>query len=493
MYSSRFCCYPSMPSPVRNAQLVSRSPRARLRHSLSPVYPLFLVVNLQITRSVVYSIDGSQTERKRFLVSIRVALRHTSTYHYDQHAVLGPQIVRLKPAAHCRTPIVSYSLKVTPDEHFINWQQDPFGNFQARLVFPESTTKMVIDVSLVADMTVINPFDFFIEEYAEHFPFQYPPDVLRDLKPFLEMSEGGPTFERYLRRIDRTPARMVDFLMNINQKLMQEVGYVIRMEPGVQSPEETLRLGTGSCRDSAWLMVHILRSCGIAARFASGYLIQLAADIKSLDGPSGTEVDFTDLHAWTEAYLPGAGWIGLDPTSGLFAGEGHIPLSCTPDPASAAPISGLISKCEVEFDHAMRVDRVYEDPRVTKPYTEEQWAEIDKLGHAIDERLEAGDVRLTMGGEPTFVSIDDMEGEEWNSSAVGPTKRQLSEKLIRRLRERLAPGGLLHFGQGKWYLQELDHLLSVVEPKITVSLISDKDGHETAGSILAAAMAELNS
>lgn len=384
-------------------------------------------------------------------MTIRVALNHRTSYTYDRLVSVGPQIVRLRPAAHCRTPINSYSLKVTPDDHFVNWQQDPHGNFLARFVFPEKTRELKVEVDLVAEMTVINPFDFFIEEAAEQFPFQYEEGLARELRPFLETLPPGPKLSEFLASIEMPGEQTVDFLVRLNQQLQELVSYTIRMEPGVQTPEETLTLRSGSCRDSAWLLVQTLRHIGLAARFVSGYLIQLAPDVKSLDGPSGTEVDFTDLHAWTEVFLPGAGWVGLDPTSGLLAGEGHVPLACTPEPMTAAPISGGVDECESEFSFDMTITRFHEDPRVTKPYTDEQWASIEQLGHAIDERLTAGDVRLTMGGEPTFVSIDDMDGEEWNSAAVGPMKRRLSGELLSRLSARFATGGLLHYGQGKWY------------------------------------------
>ncbi len=382
---------------------------------------------------------------------IRVALNHKSIYHYDRKVEMGPQVVRLRPAPHCRTPICSYSLKVEPAEHFINWQQDPHSNYLARLVFQEETDKFEVEVDLVAEMTVINPFEFFLEPDAEEFPFKYEKVLGKDLQPFLGQHPEHDVFDEWVRSVDVTSRRTIDFLVDLNVKTQKAISYVIRMEPGVQTPEETLTKGSGSCRDSAWLLVQTLRRLGMAARFVSGYLIQLKPDVESLDGPSGAAEDFTDLHAWAEVFLPGAGWIGLDPTSGLFAGEGHIPLACTPEPQTAAPVSGMTSKCEVEFHHEMSVTRVYEDPRVTKPYTEEQWREIESLGDKIDARLEKGGVRLTMGGEPTFVSMDDMDGDEWNTAAVGPTKRVLAGKLIDRLSKRFAPGGLIHFGQGKWY------------------------------------------
>ncbi len=384
-------------------------------------------------------------------MAIHVALNHKTIYRYDRLVSLSPHIVRLRPAPHCRTPILSYSLKVTPKKHFLNWQQDPQSNYQARFVFPEKTRELIVEVDLVAEIAAINPFDFFLEEKAQAIPFTYEPWLEKELKPYLETEPVGPLLRQYIDAIDRTPTPTINSLVAINQRLQQDIGYVIRLEPGIQTCEQTLGKRTGSCRDSAWLLVQILRHMGLAARFVSGYLIQLTADQKALDGPSGPEADFTDLHAWTEVFLPGAGWVGLDPTSGLLAGEGHIPLACTPDASSAAPITGAVDQCEVEFTHEMSVTRIYEAPRVTKPYTPQQWAAIESLGHAIDSDLTAGDVRLTMGGEPTFVSIDDMDGAEWNTAANGVHKRTLAADLVQRLMRRFAPGGLLHHGQGKWY------------------------------------------
>ncbi len=384
-------------------------------------------------------------------MSLHAALNHVTHYSYDRLVQLGPQVVRLRPAPQCRSNVISYSLKVEPAGHFINWQQDPFANYQARLVFPEKTREFKITVDLVVEMAVYNPFDFFLEPAAENFPFQYDALVKEELAPYLAVEPLTPLVEQYLAKIDRKTQRTIDFLVYINQLVAKDIRYLIRMEPGVQTPEETLQLAAGSCRDSGWLLVQLLRRCGLAARFVSGYLIQLTPDVKSLDGPSGTDHDFTDLHAWCEVYLPGAGWIGLDATSGLLAGEGHIPLACTPQPSGAAPIEGLVDEAEVEFQHHMAVTRIYESPRVTKPYTEEQWAEVLALGEQVDAELVDGDVRLTMGGEPTFVATTDRDAAEWNTDALGPTKRGYAAELVHKLRDEYGQGGFLHFGQGKWY------------------------------------------
>lgn len=384
-------------------------------------------------------------------MAIKIAIKHHTEYQFDRLTDIMPHVVRLRPAPHCRTPIESYSLKVQPENHFLNWQQDPFANHLARMVFPEPARKLVFDVEVIADMTVINPFDFFLDEKFDFYPFRYDPQLKKDLAPYLQINEKGPLLMEWLSKVDRKKTPTIDFLVELNSRLQRELSYLIRMDPGVQTCEETLGLKQGSCRDDAWLLVQIARHLGMAARFVSGYLVQLTADVKALDGPSGTETDFTDLHAWTEVYIPGAGWVGMDPTSGLFAGEGHIPLACTPDPFSAAPITGATGPCEVSFKFFNKVTRIHEDPRVTKPYTPNQWRTINALGKEVDKKLSKEKVKLTMGGEPTFVSIDDMDGAEWNTDALGEKKLELSGKLMRALKDHYAPTGFLHHGQGKWY------------------------------------------
>jgi uncharacterized protein (DUF2126 family)/transglutaminase-like putative cysteine protease len=385
-------------------------------------------------------------------MGIQVALTHRSHYQYERAISLGPQVIQLRPALHCRTPILSYSLDVTPSEHLLNWQLDPHHNRLARLLFPHKTSEFLVEVNLIADLSPLNPFEFLLEPGVEEYPFAYAPDLARDLQPYLSVDPPGPLLQAFLASFLGKRSRTIDLLLELNRKVRDEIGYVTRMAPGIQTCEETLDLRSGSCRDSAWLLVQSLRNLGIAARFVSGYLIQLAVEENGLAGPDGgPQVDSADLHAWGEAFLPGAGWIGMDPTSGLLAGEGHIPLVCTPNASQAAPIGGTVESAGAHFSYSISVRRLNDAARPSKPFSEEEWQRVRHIAHSVDAELKAQDVRLTMGGEPTYVGVDDPENPEWNLDALGPTKRARGLALIQGLRERMAPGALLHYGQGKWY------------------------------------------
>jgi uncharacterized protein (DUF2126 family)/transglutaminase-like putative cysteine protease len=384
-------------------------------------------------------------------MGIQIALNHRTQYRYDREVSLGPQVIQLRPAPHCRTPILSYELKIIPARHFLNWQLDLHSNYLARLLFPDKTNEFAVEVDLVADLSAVNPFDFFLEPGIEEFPFKYEPDLAKDLEPYRSIEPAGPRLRAFLDTISREKQGTIAFVGDLNRRVRDEIGYTARLDPGVRTCEQTLEYRTGSCRDSAWLLVQVLRHLGIASRFVSGYLIQLAPDERSPDDTTSPQSDSADLHAWAEAFLPGAGWIGLDPTSGLFTGEGHIPLVCTPSASKAAPIGGTVEPANVEFDYTMSIRRVNEAPRLSRPFTNEEWSRVEQLAHNVDAELAILDVRLTMGGEPTFVGIDQPESAEWNIDALGPRKRSHGMALIQCLRERIAPGGLLHYGQGKWY------------------------------------------
>src|SRR5271157_929967 len=384
-------------------------------------------------------------------MGIQVALNHRTQYRYDKPVSLGPQVIQLRPAPHCRTPILSYSLNVTPARHILNWQLDPHYNHLARLLFPDKTKEFVVDVDFAVELSSVNPFDFFLEPGIEEYPFQYSPGLAKDLEPYRSVDQAGPRLRAFLAKLSGEKCGTIDFLVNLNRTVRDEIGYVTRLDPGVQTCEQTLERRSGSCRDSAWFLVQILRQLGIAARFVSGYLIQLAPDERAPEDLNSPQHDSADLHAWAEAYLPGAGWIGMDPTSGLFASEGHIPLVCTPNASQAAPIGGTVEPAKVDFVYSISIRRLNDAPRTTKPFTEEDWARVEQVAHRVDADLEAQDVRLTMGGEPTFVGIDEPESPQWNIDALGPMKRARGLALIQCLREKMAPGALLHYGQGKWY------------------------------------------
>ncbi|MDY6806622.1 MAG: transglutaminase family protein [Cyanobacteriota bacterium] len=389
-------------------------------------------------------------------MSTKIQLNHQLIYSYSRQVALGPHTLRLRPSPYSRTPIQSYNLKIEPQDHSLNWYQDNHGNLLGRLNFTQKTDKLIAEISLIAELKSINPFDFLIEGYASNYPFSYESRLAKELTPYLEVTESPKSLQKWVETNRQKAVYTTTFIGEINQKLAAEITHVIRLEPGVQTCEETLSKKIGSCRDSSWLLVQILRHYGLAARFVSGYLIQLKPDVPPLHGPPGVEEDTADLHAWAEVYLPGAGWIGLDPTSGFLTAEGHIPLAATAEPETASPLAGTTEPCESKLEYTLTVSRYEETAKAGKPYTEEQWQKIDALGDRVEAELQRMGVGLTQGGEPTFVSIDDFESMQWRFDALGEEKRKIARELLRRLEQKFCRGGgLLHYGLGKCYPGEI--------------------------------------
>lgn len=386
---------------------------------------------------------------------MRLLLQHHSRYTYPRPATLGPHLVRLRPANHAKAKIEAYSLRVDP-ELPLYWQQDPYGNHVARITprAGQRAAHLEVVVEVAVDIRPVNPFDFFVDPRCERAPFSYPVEFTRDLLPFLDASEpsvrGGERLRVFLDSLPRE-GDTVPLVVEMNRRVNQAIRYVIREEAGIWTPEQTLAEGRGSCRDSAVLLIAALRSRGLAARFVSGYLVQLTDEGMIPDAPRGVGRDVVDLHAWAEVYLPGAGWIGLDATSGLLCGEGHIPLACTACPALAAPVDGTSDVAASEVSFSMTVGRLGHEPRPTRPYEEEVWEELLEAGARADMRLTGEGLSLTMGGEPTFNARDHADGPEWKDAALGGTKWACGLRLSRELRERLLPGGAIIRRSGKHY------------------------------------------
>lgn len=387
-------------------------------------------------------------------MSIQITLNHHKSYQFERPIFLGPHVIRLRPSPHYPLPIQSYTLKISPEDHSLSWRQDVYGNWLAKVNFPNPIQHFKIEVELLINLYPINPFQFLIDPDAVEYPFIYEDLLKQELNSFFEIKESGELLQQYLETLDTTRQFTTNFITAINQKIAQDIEYQMRLEEGIQSCEETLTKRTGSCRDSAWLLVQIFRHLGIASRFVSGYLIQLAIDETPLDDSITITKDMADLHAWVEVFLPGAGWIGLDPTSGMLTAEGHIALAVGSHPDMASPIVGTIEPCETTLDFSLTVSRIYETPKVSKPYHHQQWLEINHLGQFVDQQLLENQIGLTMGGEPTFISIDDFESPEWRFEAEGETKRQKAGILLRKLSDQFAFGGILQETIGKWYSGE---------------------------------------
>ena len=405
---------------------------------------------------------------------MRLLLQHRTHYGYDRPAALGPHTVRLRPANHAKARVEAYALHVEPSSCRLQWQQDPAGNHAARISFGagERVRELDLLVEMAIDVRPVNPFDFFVDARCERMPFQYPGELTADLSPYFDTSDPayatGSLFRQFVAGVP-VREKTVDHVVALNQAVHRRLRYVIREESGVWTPEQTLLEGRASCRDSAVLLVAALRSSGLAARFVSGYLVQLTDEGMIPDEPRGVSRDVVDLHAWAEVFLPGAGWIGLDATSGLLCGEGHIPLACTARPSAAAPTDGTSDVPAVEVAFEMKVGRLGHEPRPTSPFPEETWTELLAAGDRVDAALATAGVALTVGGEPTFTSRLHPAAPEWNGDALGKTKWDQGVAFIEALRERLAPGGVIMHRYGKHYPGES-------LPRWALDILARRDG-----------------
>ncbi len=382
---------------------------------------------------------------------MRVRLRHETVYAFGEPSLLGPHVVRLRPATHARALLLSYNLDVRPDAE-VRWQHDPWGNRVARVSFEDGQRieelRLVVDAAF--DVRPVNPFDFFVDDRCHQLPFPYPDGLDHELAPFLSNRAPSPRLERFLEDVPKA-GYITDWLVDLNRRVAERVRYVIRAEAGIQTSEQTLEIGSGSCRDSAVLLVDVLRARGLAARFVSGYLVQLADEGIIPDVAKGVSQDVVDLHAWAEVYLPGAGWIGLDGTSGLFAGEGHVPLASAVNPELAAPVSGTAERPAARFEATMSVVRLGHEPRPRVPYADEVWREMLAAGEAIDRAIVSEGMTLTVGGEPTWTSREHPAAPEWNTEAIGETKLAQGHRLARELLGRFGVGPLVVEQTGKQY------------------------------------------
>ena len=238
-------------------------------------------------------------------------------------------------------------------------------------------------------MAVVNPFDFFVEPYRRELPVRLSDaNSARSWRRILDAEPAGPRLAAYLASISRDRRNTVDFLVELNQRLQHDIRYLIRMEAGVQTPEETLAAGAGSCRDSAWLLVQILRHLGLAARFVSGYLIQLQARREGARRSGRRDAGF---------HRPARLGRSLSAGRRLDRARCHVGIAVRGGPSSARgdaafPRRGAdqpapSSRRRSTFSFDMSVTRIAEKPRVTYPFSDEAWAALDALGDKVDADL----------------------------------------------------------------------------------------------------------
>ncbi|MBZ0189656.1 MAG: transglutaminase family protein [Candidatus Obscuribacterales bacterium] len=394
-------------------------------------------------------------------------IQHITKYTYEKPVSLGPHVVRLRPAAHAKADILSYSLSIEP-ECQIRWHYDPWNNQTARLSFPPDFigSELTITVDTTIETRPVNPFDFFVENWCESLPFQYPASLADELSPFLKSPQGGALFKKFTK--EHPPqGGFIDYLVDVNKIVSEKIAYVVREETGIQESEQTLSLQSGSCRDSAVLLMDVYRSAGLAARFASGYLLQ-ALEPEDADKSKEKHRVQLDLHAWAEVYVPGAGWVGLDATSGMLCGEEHIPLACAATPLEAAPVTGTASSVASKFETFSEAVKLGLEVEPERPYTESDWRRILECGQAVDASLLKSGVELTSGGEPTWTTDDMSNLPEWSTQALGEKKWLKAARLFVGLSKRFADGVLPIVGAGKLYPHE-------TSPRWALTLLWRKD------------------
>ncbi|MCH8507045.1 MAG: transglutaminase family protein, partial [Ectothiorhodospiraceae bacterium] len=384
----------------------------------------------------------------------RVALRHRLDYRFDRPVRLSTHWLRLRPAPQTAARIQAYSLSIRPGSHFINWVRDPFENHLARLDFPDPVTHCSIDMELLAELPPVNPFDFLLTADAASHPFSYADQLARELAPYLgEMAEDADV-ARWLQSLDRTPVSTLERLQQMASRIAEE----FHLEPFGNDIDlaRLLRHGAGSHRELAWLLTVSLRALGVAMRLVSGYRLMLSSD------------PHAHLHTWCEAYLPGAGWIGLDPASGLLTTEQHIPLCTASDPLRALPVLGYRESCEESVREQISLG-LLEREAPEWPYSAAQWTRLEAAADSVDQALESEGVPLTQSSALEFGKPERTDAPEWSSTGLGPDKWRAGTELLQRLRAERMNGSLILLGQGEWFAGER-------QPRWALHCLARRDG-----------------
>lgn len=273
----------------------------------------------------------------------RYQIHHHTIYRYDTSVTFSPHYLRLKPQESDVCDTLSYTLDVSPPCS-VYWSEDIIGNHVAKCIF--STPSDILDIRTVLEVSLgeKNPFAFIVDEYAENYPFAYRPYEQNGLQYYLQVQEQGELFTQWVARFSPLSMYVVSMLREVANAIAMEIRYEKRHEPGYLPAEQTLAEKQGSCRDTAWLLMQTLRALGLASRFVSGYLLQPEDDVPDVD---------IEYHAWVECYIPGAGWVGIDATSGLFTAEHHIALASDAFPENTAAVIGTTSPAISVLDYKL--------------------------------------------------------------------------------------------------------------------------------------------